>query len=194
MDAHTRSNRASCSSSATDAIAALPSPWRGIASTSATSPQQASMTLRTVDRLPPLRTPSVSLSFERRTPRAPVPCSPESFMPSTSAASMSSSLGYSCSARSYRREIGRNTPRATWCAWSTNSLNLAGTSRLIVTVLLRSSRKRSSPCSLRSSLVPRCDARSYQHPAFEHRDRAQIAIPAFDRVLLDVAVSAEQLH
>ncbi len=105
IDAHSLSKRSSCSSLATDAIAALPRPCRGIESTIATSPQQASITDRTPDMLVPLTLPlSPSL---RRTPRAPVLTSPEAFMPSISDASMSSSLGYSCSALSYLREIGR---------------------------------------------------------------------------------------
>ena len=56
------------------------------------------------------------------------------FMPSISDASMSSSLGCSCSARSYLREIGRNTSVATWWAWLTSGLNFLGISRLIIVV------------------------------------------------------------
>ena len=45
----------SCSSVATEAIAELPSPWRGIVSSRPTSPQQSSMMPSTVERLVPLR-------------------------------------------------------------------------------------------------------------------------------------------
>ena len=99
IDAHSLPKRASCSSSATEAIAASPRPWRGIESTIATSPQHASMIESTDDMLVPLRLPFFSSSdVSRRTPRAPVPPSPPSFMPSMTDASMSSSFGYSCSA------------------------------------------------------------------------------------------------
>ena len=53
-------------------------------------------------------------------------------MPSISEASMSSSFGYSCSATSYLREIGRKTSAATWWAWPTSGLNFFGISRLII--------------------------------------------------------------
>ena len=67
----------------------------------------------------------------RRTPRAPVLVSPDAFMPSISEASMSSSLGYSCSARSYLREIGRKISVDTWCAWLISMPNFFGVSRLM---------------------------------------------------------------
>ena len=35
---------------------------------------------------------------------------------------------------------------------------------------------------------------THTNPAFHQADRSQVAIPAFDRVLLDVPVAAEQLH
>ena len=89
--------------------------WRGIESSRPTSPQQSSMMPSTVERLEPLRfSPGSDPLAERRTPVAPAPPRSEpSFMPSISDASMSSSFGYSCSARSYLREIGRNTSVAT---------------------------------------------------------------------------------
>jgi hypothetical protein len=85
--------RSSCSSSATETIAELPRPWRGIDRSRPTSPQQSSMMLRQVAMLLPLRLPSSALS-SRRTPAAPAPpMPPPSDMPSIAAASMSSSLG-----------------------------------------------------------------------------------------------------
>ena len=53
-------------------------------------------------------------------------------MPSIMAASMSSSLGYSCSASSYLREMGRSMFIATWWAWSTSGRIFLGVSRLIM--------------------------------------------------------------
>jgi hypothetical protein len=88
--------RSSCSSSATDAIAELPRPWRGIESRSPTSPQESSMTPRQVAMLLPLRfpPPPAEAPFPRPTPAAPAPrVAPPSFIPSITAASMSSSLG-----------------------------------------------------------------------------------------------------
>ena len=52
--AHTLPSRSSCSSVATPEIAALPRPWHGTDSISATSPQLISITLSTADMLPPL--------------------------------------------------------------------------------------------------------------------------------------------
>ena len=54
--AHTPSNRRNCSSDATDAIAELPSPCRGIDSSSPTSPQHISMIDSTDDRFDPFDT------------------------------------------------------------------------------------------------------------------------------------------
>ena len=117
MPAHTPSKRSSWSSSATEAIAELPSPWRGIDSSSPTSPQHISWIDITDARLVPFRTSPSSSSEPRRTPAAPAPSlAPDSASPSIIAASMSSSLGYSCSARSYLREIGRSMFIATWWA------------------------------------------------------------------------------
>ena len=70
---------------------------------------------------------------------------------------MSSSLGYSCSAWSYLREIGRKISVDTWCAWLTSMPNFFGISRLIahtnttpsITPTARRSRyQRSTGCSL----------------------------------------------
>ena len=97
--AHSPSKRSACSSSATEAMAELPSPWRGIASSRPTSPRDSSMTPSAVAMLAPLRLPPLPLV--RRTPVAPAPpVSPPSSRPSISAASMSSSLGRVCSSRS----------------------------------------------------------------------------------------------
>ena len=72
-------------------------------------------------------------STVRLAPLAPAPLlPPPSSMPSISAASMSSSLGCSCSARSYLREIGRSISAATRWACPTSGLNLVGVSRLII--------------------------------------------------------------
>ena len=84
----------SCASVATEAIAELPSPWRGIESSRPTSPQQSSMMPSTVERLEPLRFSPSASEASRRTPAAPAPpMSEPSFMPSISEASMSSSFG-----------------------------------------------------------------------------------------------------
>ena len=102
IDAQRPSKRSCCSSSATDAIAELPSPWRGIDSRRPTSPQHISATDITEARLAPFLTPvSSAPDSSRRTPAAPAPSfAPDSESPSIIAASMSSSLGYACSARS----------------------------------------------------------------------------------------------
>ena len=128
-------SRSCCSSFATEAIAELPRPCRGMLSSSAVSPQHISAIESTEARLVPFLTrPSSSLRPSARlTPDAPAPLAwPESDRPSIIAASMSSSLGYSCSARSYLREIGRSMFIATWCAWSTSVRCFLGVSRLIV--------------------------------------------------------------
>ena len=87
--------------------------------------------------------------------------------PSIIAASMSSSLGYSCSARSYLREIGRSMFIATWWAWSISGRSFFG--------------------------VVEIDRSSDEHRAFHDADGPQVAVPPLDRVLLDEAVAAEQL-
>ena len=87
-------------------------------------------------------------------------------MPSISAASMSSSLGYSCSARSYLREIGRSMFIATWWAWSTSGRMLLGGLEV--------------------------DHQTSTTPSIT-TDGPQVAVPPLDRVLLDEAVAAEQL-
>ena len=67
-------NRSSCSSFATEAMAELPSPCRGIDSSKPTSPQHISMTESTEDRLVPFLTLPFSCSVSsRRTPAAPAP-------------------------------------------------------------------------------------------------------------------------
>jgi hypothetical protein len=91
--AHSPENFLSCSSVATEPIAALPRPWRGIDSSRPTSPQHISIVPRTTFRLAPLRLPFSFSSLDRRTPAAPAPPSPEELSPSRSAANMSSSAG-----------------------------------------------------------------------------------------------------
>src|SRR4051794_27143568 len=198
IEAHSLPNRSSCSSLATDAIAASPRPWRGIDSTIATSPQQASMIDSTEDMLVPLRFPGPSFPESRRTPRAPVPPSPPSFIPSIRAASMSSSFidsPWGASMASYLREIGRKISVDTWWAWLTSIANFFGTSRLIaISSWPPSAPRRDWPHAFRSPTAgARCGARSCQHHPFHHTGRSQIAVPPLDRVLLDVAVPTEQL-
>jgi hypothetical protein len=130
--AHMPEKRSSCSSVATEPIAALPRPWRGIDSSRPTSPQHISIVPSTTFRLAPLRLPFSLSGPDRRTPAAPAPPSPEELRPSSSAANMSSSAGYVCSARSYLREIGRNTSAAAWYAWLISAPAFLGTSRLIM--------------------------------------------------------------
>ncbi len=126
-------NRSCCSSSATEAMAELPRPWRGIDSSRPTSPQHISAIDMTEARLVPFVTPVRSSGFSsRRTPDAPAPSpAPDSESPSIIAASMSSSLGYSCSARSYLRDTGRSMFIATWWAWSRSVRSRFGSSRWI---------------------------------------------------------------
>ena len=102
IEAHSRPNRSCCSASPTDAIAELPSPWRGSESSRPTSPQHISAMDITEARLVPLRTPPSppaassrsSPDSSRRTPEAPAPeLAPDSESPSIMAASRSSSLG-----------------------------------------------------------------------------------------------------
>ena len=165
--AHLPAKRSFCSSSATAAIAELPRPWRGIVSSRPTSPQHISMIERTDAMFEPLRLPPSPFVSAWLTPAAPAPLEPPpSSSPSISAASMSSSFGYSCSARSYLREIGRRTSSATWCGLLDERLEL-----------------------LRDLEV---DASDEQRP-LHHAGGAQVAVPALDRVLLDVAVAAEQV-
>ena len=96
------------------------------------SPQHISATDITEARLAPFLTVLSPSSSSRRTPVAPAPSlAPDSESPSIIAASMSSSLGYSCSARSYLREIGRSMFIATWWAWSTSARCFLGVSRLM---------------------------------------------------------------
>src|SRR4051794_15514475 len=198
--AHVLPKRASCSSLATDAMAELPRPWRGIESSSPTSPQHISMIESTEARLAPLTLLLSSLEFSvdssRRTPAAPAPpAAPDSESPSIIAASMSSSLGYSCSAASYLREIGRSMFIATWWAWSTSGRTFLGVSRLIIglfswVVVLRGVWSRLT-ARWRSLLDHR--NHSDQDRSFHEADGTQIAVPAFDGVLLDVPVATQQL-
>src|SRR5690348_4644553 len=123
--AHFPLYRASCSSDATDAIAALPRPWRGIDNSRPASPQHISIVPRTRDRFA-----VDALPDERRTPPAPAP-PPDALRPSRRDASVSNSLGYVCSAWSYLRELGRRNAIAAWRAWSTRVVSFRGTSRLI---------------------------------------------------------------
>ena len=131
--AHLPLNRAFCSSSATAAMAELPSPCLGIVSNRPTSPQHISMIESTEAMFEPLRFPPSPFRSAWLAPVAPAPLdAPPSSSPSISAASMSSSFGYSCSARSYFREIGRRTSSATvWACWTSGS-NFLGTSRSII--------------------------------------------------------------
>src|SRR3954454_10712198 len=124
-------------------------------------------------RLAPLRFPCFSSVVSlRRTPAAPAPpVAPDSEMPSIMAASMSSSLGYSCSASSYLREIGRSMFIATWWAWSTRGRIFLGVSRLIIAGL-----SSDEDCS------------------FHQADGPQVAVPPLHRVLLDEPVPAQQLY
>jgi hypothetical protein len=128
-------NLAFCSGVPTAARAALPRPWRGIVRARPTSPQQSSIIDRTVAMLPPFLVEPAEASsaaffslssFESCAAEA---APPPSFTPSMMAASRSSSFGYSCSARSYLREIGRNTFTAMPCACSMRARNRFGVSR-----------------------------------------------------------------
>src|SRR5215471_14634475 len=99
-----------------------------------------------------------------------------------SEASMSSSTGYSCSARSYLREMGRRKALATSWARSTRGLNFRGTSRFTGIVALAHS-------TLLVVVSP-----SRQKAPFHDSDGAQIAVPALDGMLLDEAVAPEELN
>ena len=102
----------SCSSVATAARAELPRPWNGSDSVKPTSPQQVSMTLSSDAMLPPFFTPARFFFSSPRPPDAPEKALPPSAMPSIIDARVSSSRGYSCSARSYLREMGRKISAA----------------------------------------------------------------------------------
>src|SRR5688500_3012336 len=201
MPAQTPLKRSACSSLATDAIAELPRPCRGIDSSRPTSPQHISRMESTEAMLAPFLTfvASVSGFSSRRTPAAPAPSpAPEAESPSIMAASMSSSTGYSCSRASYLRELGRNRFIATWCAWPINGLCFLGTSRLIICFSwLVGSRwlrcERGEPRNL-VVVATRSTTASDQDASLHDGDGPQVAVPALHRVLLDVAVAAEQLH
>ena len=70
------------------------------------------------------------------------------------------------------REIGRNILSATWCAWVDQRFELL--------------RNLEITCHFTS-----CDQ---TNAAFDHADRAQVAIPALDGMFFDEAVAAQQLH
>jgi len=94
IDAQLPAKRSSCSSSATEAMAELPRPWRGMDSSRPTSPQHISMIDSAVDMLVPLVFLGVPFRSVRRTPAAPAPpVAEDAFSPSTTDASRSSSLG-----------------------------------------------------------------------------------------------------
>ena len=95
------------------------------------------MTLMREAMLPPLRTPPSLFFLSLRPPDAPAMSPPPSVMPSTRAAIVSSSTGRSCSARSYLREMGRKISAAAWCAWLAVARSFFGSSRLIMSMLLR---------------------------------------------------------
>src|ERR1700712_4696487 len=138
-----------------------------------TSPQPISRMESTDAGFAPLRLPFFSSGFpRRRTPAAPAPpVAPDSEMPSIMAASMSSSLGYSCSASSYLREIGRSMFIATWWAWSMSGRIFFGVSRLIMVW-----------------------SSSDEDRSFHQADGSQVAVPPLHGVFLDEAVSAQQLY
>ncbi len=85
--------RASCSSVATPEIAALPRPWRGTDSSSATSPQVISRALSNADMLPPLMFPFGPSSASRNASAPANEMVLASEMPSKRVARVSSSTG-----------------------------------------------------------------------------------------------------
>src|SRR5699024_7072990 len=105
-------------------------------------------------------------------------------MASIMALRVSSSTGYSCSARSYLREIGRKIWVATWRAWLAPTWSRLGSSRLIMV---------SGPWlgEWRGWWVGR---RSQDHHALCHSHCAEVSVPALDGVLLGEAVTTAQLH
>src|SRR6185503_12333044 len=87
MAAHLPLKRASCSSDATEAMAALPRPWRGMDSSRPASPQHISIVPRHTDMFA-----VDGLLDVRRTPPAPAP-PPDALRPSNRDARVSSSFG-----------------------------------------------------------------------------------------------------
>src|SRR4051812_45064648 len=77
---------------------------------------------------------------------------------------------------------------ATWWAWPISGRNFVGVSRLIMFV---SWAGWSGWCRWSRQARP---AGSDQHSAFHDSDGPEVAVPPLDRVLLDEAVPAEQLH
>src|SRR5699024_4907802 len=190
-----------CSSLATAAIAALPSPWRGMERVRPTSPRQVSRMERTEERLEPLRfslspfaplrpeptaatsPSSAPSSLARVEEEAPAPwLAPPSAMPSMTAETRSSSAGYSCSARSYLRAIGQKTSSAMPRAWATSGRNFFGTSGSIMVL------------SFVSVVWGRLCVGSDEERALKDSRARQVAVPALVVELLDEAVAAEQLH
>src|SRR6478609_3064392 len=73
---------------------------------------------------------------------------------------------------------------ASWWAWSMSVACFLGVSRLIIAgVPVRSGAERAFEWG-----------GSYEHRTFHHADGPQVAVPPFDRVFLDEAVPAEELH
>src|SRR5699024_9313538 len=103
-------------------------------------------------------------------------------MASIMALRVSSSTGYSCSARSYLRETGRKICVATWRAWFAPACSFLGSSRLIIA---------SGPWS--GSGGWRSERGSQDHHALRHSHGTQVAVPPLDRVFLGEPVATEQL-
>ena len=165
--------------SATEAIAELPRPWRGIESSRPTSPQQSSMMPSTVERLEPLRfSPSV------RRLAAHAGGARGAFAALVHAVDQRGEhvqlfrvrvLGFVVLARDRPEDLGRDLVRL-------------ADQRL---ELLRCLEIDHHECAFARGLPGVClDEQGALHDA----RCAQVAVPALDRVLLDVAVAAEQLH
>ena len=156
---------------ATEAIAELPSPCRGIESSRPTSPQHISMIDSTEARLAPFLYALLSLrvALSRRTPAAPAPLdAPDSESPSIIAASMSSSMGYSCSARVVLAGVGPQHVHRDLVGLVDERPELLGGLEV--------------------------DGHQTEHPPSMTPIGSEVAVPPLHRVLLDEAVAAEQLH
>ena len=139
--AHLPPKRSSCSSFATEAIAELPRPWRGIESSRPTSPQHISMMPSTVERLEPLRFPPSSPSRTRgaRRRRRRRRCrSPRSCRRSARRACRAPSGTRARRGRTCARSAGRPRSRPGGPG-STSGLNFFGISRLIIVLSLSAS-------------------------------------------------------
>src|SRR5690349_23426889 len=79
---------------------------------------------------------------------------------------------------------------ATWCAWPISGRNFFGVSRLIIERGPLGGVSGVSGARAAGSSVGCSD----EHPTFHEPDGPEVAVPPLDRVLLDEAVSAEQLH